>query len=317
MYKEKRTIITVVIFMAFIATFLFLPGLIQAGNLESIGQTTSYARGEDEDIDSLALLFRRAWVEKTGQTVTYVSGDDGDLQRGVAWPNPRFTDNGDGTVKDNLTGLIWMKNANCFGTKTWNNALTSCNTLADGQCGLLDGSQPGDWRLPNRKELESLIHLGYYNPSLPNTEGTGQWKEGDPFTGVRSYYYWSSTTRAYGTVGAWSVVLNYGVVDYYDKDYDYYVWCVRNIMYSIPPMPNQPVPFPSCMDNSECGVEEYCKKPIGECGGQGSCTARPENCPLVWYVDPVCGCDGSTYSNDCYAAAAGVNVAYEGECIPY
>ena len=54
-----------------------------------------------------------AMVPKTGQTTGYATGDDGALQKGVAWPNPRFTDNGDGTVTDNLTGLIWLKNANC------------------------------------------------------------------------------------------------------------------------------------------------------------------------------------------------------------
>ena len=47
------------------------------------------------------------------------TGSDGDLQKGVAWPNPRFTDNANGTVTDNLTGLIWLKNANCFGRPVW------------------------------------------------------------------------------------------------------------------------------------------------------------------------------------------------------
>jgi len=45
-------------------------------------------------------------VPRTGQTWTYAPGDDADLLKGVEWPVPRFTDNGDGTVKDNLTGLI-------------------------------------------------------------------------------------------------------------------------------------------------------------------------------------------------------------------
>ena len=63
-------------------------------------------------------------VPKTGQTISYEPGDDGYYQKGVAWPNPRFTDNGDGTVTDNLTGLIWLKNANCFGTRTWATALS-------------------------------------------------------------------------------------------------------------------------------------------------------------------------------------------------
>ena len=47
-------------------------------------------------------------VAKTGQTTSFASGDDGDLQEGVASPSPRFTNNGDGTVTDNLTGLIWL-----------------------------------------------------------------------------------------------------------------------------------------------------------------------------------------------------------------
>ena len=142
-------------------------------------------------------------VEKTGQTTPSVAGDDGDLQKGVAWPNPRFTDNGDGTVKDNLTGLIWLKNANCDGTKTWADALPYCNNLANGTCGLTDGSVAGDWRLPNVKELQSLIHYGVYDPALPNTAGTGQWSEGDPFTNVQSDYYWSSNTYAGITSSAW------------------------------------------------------------------------------------------------------------------
>lgn len=71
-----------------------------------------------------------ALVPKTGQTEKYVDGGDGECQKGVALPNPRFTDNEDGTVTDNLTGLIWLKNANCDGPKTWANALVFANGLA-------------------------------------------------------------------------------------------------------------------------------------------------------------------------------------------
>ncbi len=49
-------------------------------------------------------------LPRTGQTTSYATGDDGDLQVGVDWPLPRFTDNNNGTVTDNLTGLIWLKN---------------------------------------------------------------------------------------------------------------------------------------------------------------------------------------------------------------
>ncbi|KJU84605.1 conserved hypothetical protein, secreted, partial [Candidatus Magnetobacterium bavaricum] len=44
-------------------------------------------------------------LPQTGQTTTYAAGDDGALQIGVAWSNPRFTDNRDQTMTDNLTGL--------------------------------------------------------------------------------------------------------------------------------------------------------------------------------------------------------------------
>lgn len=169
-------------------------------------------------------------VPKTGQTVSYATGDDGDLERGIEKPplKDRFTDNSDGTVTDNLTGLIWLKDANCYGMRTWYNALSDSHGLASGQCGLTDGSQAGDWRLPNKKELISLIHDGYYNPALSNTAGTGQWSQGDPFTNVHSDGYWSSTTVAQFTDYAWYVGMgNGGVKYYYGKTSLYYVWPVR------------------------------------------------------------------------------------------
>jgi len=158
-------------------------------------------------------------VPKTGQTTLYATGDDGDLEKGVAWPSPRFTDNGDGTVTDNLTGLIWLENANCFGARTWLQALSDCNGLAAGSCGLSDGSSAGDWRLPNRYELESLLDISNWNPALPT---------GHPFTGVQSTYYWSSTTYGADTFYAWLVYLSTGIVYHGNKLYfTYNVWPVR------------------------------------------------------------------------------------------
>src|SRR5882724_3408899 len=118
-------------------------------------------------------------VPQTGQTQCWDSagvpipcdgtGQDGDVQAGVPWPTPRFTDNLDGTVTDNLTGLIWLQHANCFGIQTWTNALSAANTLHDtgtpdttDDCGLSDGSKPGDWYLPNVKQLYSLIDSGHF-----------------------------------------------------------------------------------------------------------------------------------------------------------
>jgi hypothetical protein len=65
-------------------------------------------------------------------------------------------------------------------------------------------------------------------------------------------------------------------------------------------------------NDSQCTPDEYCAKAIGDCEGTGTCMSRPEICLDIF--DPVCGCDGNTYSNDCYAARAGVNVAHQGSC---
>lgn len=175
----------------------------------------------------------RAPVPRTGQTPTVPlnpapDGSDGALQKGVAWPNPRFTDNNNGTVTDNLTGLIWLKDANCYGTKNWTDALSAANTLASGNCSLNDSSTAGQWRLPNIKEILSLIDRAFYDPALSNTAGTEQWTEGAPFTGVQSNYYGSSTTAANGTHGVWFVHLIDGFVSIGNKTSSmYYVWPVR------------------------------------------------------------------------------------------
>lgn len=112
------------------------------------------------------------------------------MQKGIAWPIPKFTDHGDGTVTDNLTRLIWLKQLGCFGQKTWDDASASCNALADGDCGLTDGSVPGDWRLPNVKEFTSLVDYSKVDPALPS---------GYPFQGnmpIVSSFWWTSTTNA-------------------------------------------------------------------------------------------------------------------------
>ncbi len=167
-------------------------------------------------------------VFKTGQTTSYGTNDDGDLEEGVTWANPRFTDNSDGTVTDNNTGLIWLKNADCGGTKAWSTALTYCNSLSDGTCGLSDGSAAGNWRLPNLFELESLRDMAYSDPVLSNAAGTAKWTNGSAFTNVQSGYYWSSTTYADYTNAAWNVGLRNGDVYYEYKPSTFYVWPVRS-----------------------------------------------------------------------------------------
>src|SRR3972149_2799453 len=156
----------------------------------------------------------KALVEKTGQITSYsaTGGEDGDLQKGVAWPNPRFKDGGNGTVRDTLTKLIWLKNANAFGVRTWEQALSDANTLSSGSHGLTDGSKAGDWRLPNVKELQSLIDFAYPQPALSSASGTSKWTNGDAFIVVQAGAYWSSTTSSGSAANAWFVNLADGAV---------------------------------------------------------------------------------------------------------
>ena len=166
-----------------------------------------------------------AGVPQTGQTMSYATGDDGDLEKGVAWPSPRFTDNGNGTVKDNLTGLIWLKDGDCMGTREWSDALTqviNLNAGTDFSCDSYTAGTHNDWRLPNVRELYSLI-----DSSQPTVAPWIALPSGHPFTGVQSYVYWSSTSYAYDTSYAWLVILNNGYVGSANKTTTYYVWPVR------------------------------------------------------------------------------------------
>ena len=174
---------------------------------------------------------------KTGQTTCYDtdgyeipctgSGQDGEYGQNVAWPNPRFNDNGNGTVTDNLTGLVWLKKAD-NPAMDWEAALNFANELADPDSGLSDGSTAGDWRLPNRFELGSLLDLEYAGPALCNTAGTEQWQEGDSFTGVRSNAYWSSSTLTRNGKRGWYVSLRTGDAYHLRKRARRGVWPVRD-----------------------------------------------------------------------------------------
>jgi hypothetical protein len=144
----------------------------------------------------------------------------------------RFTDNGNGTVTDNDSGLVWLKDAFCSDINdggsglNWDDAMAAAAGLNSGECGLTDGSSPEDWRLPTKEEWEAFVCTGYTNPAVCNTVGDDQWSEGDPFNNVQSYYYWSSTETDSDT--AWYVYLYNGYMPYSLKSYYYYVWPVRD-----------------------------------------------------------------------------------------
>jgi len=157
-------------------------------------------------------------IPETGQTESYASYDDAyfaitpGLNVGVPWPAPRFTDSTD-CVTDNLTGLMWSKDGNLDGLKTWVNALSFTEDLTI--CGYVD------WRLPNSKELLSLIDRSRSEPALPAA---------NPFTNVRSGAsdtYWSSTSYAFNPTEAWTVDMLLGNLTPLIKTETAFVWPVR------------------------------------------------------------------------------------------
>jgi len=171
---------------------------------------------------------------KTGQTTSYAAGDDGALQKGTAWPDPRFVDNGNGTITDKLTGLMWEAEPDT-GTYTWANAfdvrIAALNTNAD------SGSPLGghtDWRLPNYRELLSLYNFG--------TDDLVTWLNGYGFTFPTGYsFWWSSTTAEYSGSGTGTQALTMRIMGYIcenaTKTSPYRVIGVRTAETGVSPLP--------------------------------------------------------------------------------
>jgi len=96
-------------------------------------------------------------------------------------------------------------------------------------CGVTPAGIYDDWRVPNFKEVASLIHYGYNNPALCNTLGTGPHTSGQPFLNVETTtFYWTSTTNMNNTSQAGFAILHDGgMATHGDKTTDYYAWLVR------------------------------------------------------------------------------------------
>lgn len=137
------------------------------------GQTKCYDENGEERACSL-------WHPELGFIRT---GEDGDWQHGVQALADRFEDNGDGTITDNLTGLMWLQDISHFGQRTWQQALDEVANF-----NLQPGQPYTDWRLPNVRELQSILDYGQQGPALPL---------GHSFTAMPTYdiSVWTGTTK--------------------------------------------------------------------------------------------------------------------------
>ena len=182
-----------------VETFTLSPPQVTISTLPDTGQTTCY---------------------DTSGTVISCTGTGQDGEYSI---NPMsFTDNGGGTVTDNVTGLMWQQEDDNQ-TYNWYEASGTYDAIynpgSTDVCGSLSLAGYSDWRLPSKKELMSIVNYGTYQPAIDTTY----------FPNITSLY-WSSTTK--GTPFAWLVYFNSGYAYYYNNITNYlYVRCVRDGQY--------------------------------------------------------------------------------------
>ena len=155
-------------------------------------------------------------VPRTGQTACFDadgqpvdfegSGQDCEQQRGLPWPDPRFLQNGDGTVTDLLTGLMWLRDGHCLAEGSWSGArgrITALNTAPKGLGCSEYKAAHDDWRLPEVRDLLDLVNAG--------SKGQADWLNQNGFHDVSAVRYWAATPHA-NSLNAWTVEFDKGVV---------------------------------------------------------------------------------------------------------
>lgn len=155
-----------------------------------------------------------ALVPKTGQTTTLPltapANSDGALQKGQAWPTPRFVADASGNcITDKLTGLMWVKDLNTVNNGSTLDWITGLTTADNGSwCGYTD------WRMPNINELRSRVNYAYANQASWLMYGSGDITtpvcSGACFANVQGTY-WSSSSSAADTTLALTVTSSGGV----------------------------------------------------------------------------------------------------------
>ena len=171
---------------------------LNAPNLLSIGSTPLYDNFYTGDIDEIrfyssvltATQIHRLYnyllnhmLADTGQSTSYTAttGEDNDYTTNTQ----SFTDNGDGTITDNVTNLIWQQ-VDDDTTRNWVTADTYCTGLALSSL---------SWRLPKIRELSRIVNFEISGPAIDSAN----------FTGTDNAAYWTSTTNALNPSNAWTV----------------------------------------------------------------------------------------------------------------
>ncbi|MBF0461899.1 MAG: DUF1566 domain-containing protein [Magnetococcales bacterium] len=135
----------------------------------------------------------------------------------MAWITPdaseRFVNNGNGTITDHKAKLIALIEEKCFQKRNWDESMTDVSRISSGMCGLSDGSRPGSWRLPSKRELPILV----------------DWRKSGLFPGVRTGFYWSSTANEEDTSLAWVGFLTTGYIGNDVKTDKNEIWAVRDM----------------------------------------------------------------------------------------
>ena len=200
------------------------------------------------DVDDLTTLLSGGTVidqvcPATGQTTCWDNaglvtacadtGQDGDVQAGAALS---YVDNGDGTMTDLITGLMWEKASDDGSIHDKDTTYSWDNAFAVHVSALNDPNAPfaghTDWRVPNYKELVSILDLERFSPSIDPIFETGC-TPGCTVTTcscTASQVYWSSTSDAASPPAAWRISFDDGEVKSDGKDNQRHVRAVRGAL---------------------------------------------------------------------------------------
>jgi hypothetical protein len=217
---KKTMAMAVTIIMLIATALLFNQITAQAGNLEPSAEPTTGTMHTMEEIYNNVTANKAEIDALKDMLIAWRTADRGN----------RFIDLRDGTVKDVLTGLIWLQNADCIGLQDWDTAMSSVAHLDSGECALDDGSSEGDWRLPTKEEFQGI-----------GTDPPTKWETGTPrvtYENPYAHFSWESFANLHWTSSSyfgnptyfkWAILVNTtGETTANQKSGSANVWPVRS-----------------------------------------------------------------------------------------